>query len=198
MISHEIEHIMSLDERAAALAAIRPESVVPAQVLLNYYGLSRKENHYALWPDYKGRKVLSIGASGRDFVDLIGKQGADAHSYTGSPHDLPFPSDTFNAVVSDSMLGIMDLDLEVLQASVNEAIRLVKPEIDSVIKFSHFQEEELSTLQKTNQLLLLEDLKSRKDIQVAQIYPRKGMRSRPIEKIGQLIIFKSPITTSLA
>lgn len=156
--------------------------------------LKKGADAYALDLGYENMGEFLRGVSQRggwpinsSFADSL-RQNPERY-IAGSAHKLPFDSNSFDAVTSHyGIFGVMDLDKDLLEQSVNEAVRVLKP--NGILKIGPFQGGQLSDLQKANQRLLAGGLSTRADIDFFAIYPRRSMGGRPIDLLGQVTVVK--------
>jgi ubiquinone/menaquinone biosynthesis C-methylase UbiE len=109
----------------------------------------------------------------------------------GFAHEIPFPSESFDAVVSSfGVFGVMDNDYDLLKLSVEEMIRVLQPDGHLRIVPLLPNRKDFSETEKTNQKRLIQDLQKREDIIISPRYPDRGHRT--IDELGQLAIQKAP------
>ncbi len=224
MLTHETE-AGQLASRADFLASQCPVSGNDGYLLLDYYGLAKTEDYYATWDNYRGKKILDIGAGTSDFVARLLRLGADAYAFdhgyddmaklgkrmkgplsrafidsvrsepqryiSGSSHNLPFASGTFDAITSYyGIFGVIDDDVALAKVSINEAIRVLKP--DGILSLGRLMDGDITQSQKANQRRLLDWLGDRNDISVWERTARKSgfFGQQKTHDMGKLTIIK--------
>jgi ubiquinone/menaquinone biosynthesis C-methylase UbiE len=109
----------------------------------------------------------------------------------GSAHHLPFPSDTFDAVTSYyGIFGVIDDDVSLAYASINEGIRVLKP--GGILSIGPFKSGDITKRQAKAEEEILNRLDDRRDIKFEVKNPdRKPLIGKQdISRMGKLTIVK--------
>jgi len=110
----------------------------------------------------------------------------------GSAHNLPFPSDTFDAVTSFyGIFGVIDDDVDLAYASINEAIRVLKS--GGILSVGPLMDGHITKTQSISEEEILDRLKKRDDITI-MVKPsvrRSNLGSQDISDLSKLTIIKN-------
>lgn len=132
------------------------------------------------------RKILSDGIypPNLNFIDSI--DGYPERYIGASATDLPFTDGSFDRVVSFyGIFGVMDEDVDLLRASVAEAIRVLKQ--GGTLQIGPLMSGHITDEGKKDQAALLDELKKREDLIVYaghSLYPvEPSERYRQLRKL---------------
>jgi SAM-dependent methyltransferase len=89
----------------------------------------------------------------------------------GSAIKLPFEDNSFDGITSHyGIFGVMDYDLDSLRASVDEAIRVLKPEV-GILEFGPYRDGRVMPQQRLYQVRFVRELGEREDILLSIRHP---------------------------
>jgi SAM-dependent methyltransferase len=89
----------------------------------------------------------------------------------GSSHNLPFESDSFDAVTSYyGLFGVLDDDFNLAMQSIDEAIRVLKP--GGILSVGPLMDGDITPLQSENELRILDKLEDKDNIAIYVRNPR--------------------------
>lgn len=148
---------------------------------------------YALDYGYKNIEEFQIRANFRVAGMFPGsvEQNRDRYIY-GSAHNLPFPSETFDGVTSYyGIFGVLDDNVELAYACVNEGIRVLKP--GGILSIGPLMSGDITIRQAKSEEEILSRLDERKDITLIVRNPlrRPLFGHRDISRMGKLTIIKA-------
>lgn len=112
---------------------------------------------------------------------------------SGSAHNLPFDSETFDAVTSYyGIFGVIDDDLDLARDSIDEAIRVLRPE--GILSVGPLMSGHITKKQAKSEGEIIKELEKRTDVITYVRKPfHQGVFSPPIDisRQGKLTIVKN-------
>lgn len=149
---------------------------------------------YALDFGYDDVEELLIRSNHRSAGLFPGSVSQDRERYIyGSAHNLPFKSETFDAVTSYyGIFGVIDDDLDLAYQSIVEGIRILKP--GGIFSIGPLMSGDITEKQAVSEAEILSRLDARDDIVPIVRNPyRKPLFGPPqdISRMGKLTIVKS-------
>lgn len=149
---------------------------------------------YALDYGYQDIQELLIRANNRTAGLFPRSVAQDRDRYIhGSAHNLPFSSETFDAVTSYyGIFGVIDDDVDLAYASINEGIRVLKP--NGILSIGPLMSGYITKVQAESEAEILRRLSDRNDIMIFVKRPDKKSLFGPsldISRMGRLTIIKS-------
>lgn len=110
----------------------------------------------------------------------------------GSAHHLPFPSKTFDGVVSYyGVFGVLDDNVDLAYASISEGVRLLKPR--GILSIGPLMSGHITKRQAASEEEILSKLEGRNDIALVVRNPlrRPFFGYQDISRMGKLTIIKN-------
>ncbi|HYM65482.1 MAG TPA: class I SAM-dependent methyltransferase [Candidatus Sulfotelmatobacter sp.] len=148
---------------------------------------------YALDYGYQDVEELNIRSgrrpAGQFFESFL--QNRDRY-INGSVHNLPFDSETFDAVTSYyGIFGVVDDDVDLAYQSIDEAVRVLK--LGGILSVGPLQSGQITTRQAAAEHTILGILGKRDDITTYVLTPerRAFFGSQDISRQGKLTVVKN-------